>query len=186
MRVETHSQGAAPRQFMGALAAVALSWLCLLGSVSANGAERDLSTRLAVVPDETQRPAAPGERSEFAAWLPRALSGDPEAAYRLGRVYARGQGREEDLIQAAHWFRKAAEAGHAPAQLGLATLYGKGLGVPLDYVRSYVWFAVAAENRDYGMARDQALELRDMMAAFLTPEQYTEAERLAAEWRAER
>ncbi len=166
-------------RIVGALAAVALSWLCLLGGASAG--ERDSSVRLAVAPDQMERPDTPAGRDAFAAWLPRALAGDPEAAYRLARVYADGAGPAADLGEAALWFRKAAEAGYAPAQLGLAKLYGKGQGVPLDYVQSYVWFSRAAENREYGMARDQALELRDMMAAFLTPEQRAEAERLAAE-----
>jgi len=161
------------------LAAAALSWLCLLGS--ANSGEPGFSTQQAVVPDPMERAVASGERDAFAAWLPRALAGDPEAAYRLARVYADGAGPAADLGEAALWFRKAADAGYAPAQLGLATLYGKGQGVPLDYVQSYVWFSRAAENREYGMARDQALELRDMMAAFLTPEQRAEAKRLAAE-----
>jgi TPR repeat protein len=169
-----------------AMAVLTLSGLYFMGSTGATGAELDLSTYLAAVPAETERPNLSNSRDEFAAWLPRALAGDREAAYRLAQVYARDADRWEDLTQAAHWFRKAAEAGHAPAQLGLATLYGKGLGVSQDYVRSYAWFAVAAETRDYGLARDQALELRDMMAAFLTPEQRAEAERLAAEWEPQR
>ena len=167
-----------------AIALAAVSWLCLLGSAGAG--ERDFSTRLAAAAAGMEQREMQDDRDVFAAWLRRALAGNPEAAYRLARVYARGTGPGEDLGEAAHWFRKAAEAGHAPAQLGLARLYGKGQGVPLDYVQSYVWFSAAAENREYGMARDQALELRDMMAAFLTPDQRAEAERLAAEWRAER
>ena len=185
MKVQLQDRGTAARSHVTVLAAVALGWLCLVGSVVADGGAGERFIRLAAVGDDTERPDMPGGRSEFDTWVPRALAGDPEAAYRLGQVYVRGAGRKEDLIEAAHWFRKAAEAGHAPAQLGLATLYGKGKGVAQDYVQSYVWFAVAADNREYGLARDQALELRNMMAAFLTPEQRAEAERLAAEWQTE-
>ncbi len=183
MKAQFQTKGTATRAHVAALAALALGWTGLAGGASATGAERDLSTHLAAVSAEKARSDTPYGQEDFAAWLPRALAGDPVAAYRLGRIYACCEGRQEDLTEAAHWFRKAAEAGHTPAQLGLATLYGKGLGVDQDYVQSYAWFAVAAENRDSGLARDQALELRDMMAAFLSPEQRAEAERLAAEWR---
>lgn len=119
------------------------------------------------------------EPTAFRAWLPRALAGDPWAQYELGRLYAEGPGRPEDFAEAARWFRRAAEQGHARAQNDLAVLYGKGLGVPQDYLRAYLWFDRAAQGFGQGLRRDQALELRDIMGAFLTPEQRAAADRLA-------
>ncbi|HSR72044.1 MAG TPA: SEL1-like repeat protein, partial [Kiloniellales bacterium] len=68
-----------------------------------------------------------------------------------------------------------ADQGHAAAQNELAILHIKGLGVPQDYVAAYVWFALAADSYGIGARRDQALEIRDMMAAFMTPAQLEEA-----------
>ena len=164
------------RGLAAALGGVAVVWLCLASGDGGLGAKG---------PDPADAGLAPATESwseaEFEAWLPRALAGDPTAAFRLGRAYSEGPGRSEDFGEAARWFRKAAEAGHGPAQADLAMLYGKGLGVPQDYVWSYAWFAAAAENMVHGRAREQTLELRDMMAAFLSPDERARAERLAAQ-----
>ena len=71
---------------------------------------------------------------------------------------------------------------HRRAQHDLAILYNKGLGVPQDYVQAFVWFDLAAVRFETGQRHDQAAEMRDMMAAFLTPEQLSEAQRLSEEW----
>lgn len=157
---------------------VAVSWLCLGGYDGALGAAAPMTD-----PNGNSLSGAQDGAAGFKILLPRALAGDSGAAYKIGRAYSEGQRHRADFAEAAHWFRKAARAGHAPAQADLAMLYGKGLGVPRDYVKAYAWFAVAAENGDYGLSGDQAGELRDMMAAFLTPAQRREAERLAAELR---
>ena len=156
------------------LGGVAITWLCLASSDGGSVAEIAAAAGAAEV-----SPALSWSEAEFDVWLPRALAGDPRAAFMLGRSFAEGTGRWEDFGEAARWFRKAAEAGHGPAQADLARLYGKGLGVPQDYVWSYAWFAAAAENMAYGGAREQTLELRDMMAAFLSPDERARAKRLA-------
>src|SRR5687767_5820060 len=48
--------------------------------------------------------------------------------------------------EAARWFRKAAEAGDAQAQLNLATLYDAGDGVPPDAKEASTWYLKAAQN----------------------------------------
>ena len=171
---------------MATVAGVALTWLCLASGDGGLGA-KDLGARdydpgiFEAGAGQRSTPTRPQGEADFKTWLPRALSGDPHAAFRLGRAYAEGESRIEDFGEAARWFRLAAQAGHGPAQADLAMLYGKGLGVPQDYVWSYAWFAAAAENMAHGRARDQTIELRDMMAAFLSPEDRARAERLAAE-----
>ena len=120
----------------------------------------------------------------FRQWLPAALAGDAAAQYELGRVYADGAASPEDMAEAARWYRLAANQGSVRAQQDLAILYNKGLGVPQDYVQAYVWFDLAAVRFSAGQRHDQAAEMRDMMAAFLTPEQLAEAQRLSEEWQA--
>lgn len=111
----------------------------------------------------------------FRRWLPAALAGNPTAQYEIGVAFATGLSAPEDLAEAAKWYRRAADQGHAAAQNELAILHVKGLGVPQDYVAAYVWFALAADSYGIGARRDQALEIRDMMAAFMTPAQLEEA-----------
>lgn len=153
---------------------VALTWLCLASGDDGLGLGREGVVLASGTPSFSAV-----QENDLKTWLSGALAGDPHAAFKLGRAYAEGSSRSEDYAEAARWLLRAAQSGHGPAQADLAMLYGKGLGVPQDYVWSYAWFAAAAANMPFGRARDQALELRDMMAAFLTPDQRPRAERLA-------
>lgn len=121
----------------------------------------------------------------FRKWLPQALRGDSKAQFELGVAYASGRAEPEDYAEAVRWLDKAAAQGNARAQSTLGLLYIKGLGVPRDYVKAYAWFDLAARRFGHGQRRDQAIELRTMMAAFMTAEQLAEARRLAVKWRAE-
>jgi hypothetical protein len=60
-----------------------------------------------------------------------------EAAYKAGNV-----------LEAASWYRKAAEQGYAPAQASLGILYDLGQGVAQDYLQALSWYAKAAEQGD--------------------------------------
>ena len=44
-----------------------------------------------------------------------AEQGDADAQLRLGEMYVRGEDVPQDYAKAAHWFRRAAEQGHATA-----------------------------------------------------------------------
>jgi hypothetical protein len=111
------------------------------------------------------------------------LRGDPLAQFRLGRAFVTGRTEPEDFAEAARWLRKAAEQGLPRAQSDLALLYEKGLGVQQSYVEAYAWLDVAAERFGYGRRRDQALEMRDMLAAFMTPTERSRARALATDRR---
>lgn len=125
------------------------------------------------------------EKSEaFRKWLPPAIRGDAAAQYELGLAFSKGRSKPEDYVEAARWLRKSAEQGNARAQSGLAILYMKGAGVRRDYVQAYLWYELAADQYVTGMRRDQALEMRNMMAAFMTPGQIEEAKKLVADRRA--
>lgn len=108
----------------------------------------------------------------------RALDGDPEAQYSLGRSYARGEGVEWDLKEAAKLLRLAAEQNYAKGQSHLGAMYGLGYGVPQDNVQAHLWFNLAnAGGVSY------AREARDQLAEEMTPEQIKEAQALAHEWK---
>ena len=51
------------------------------------------------------------------------------AAYKAG-----------DYVEAAKWYRKAAEQGHVLAQTLLGKMYQQGVGVTQDYAESVKWF----------------------------------------------
>lgn len=57
------------------------------------------------------------ENREIAKLRPAAEQGDASAQFRLGRMYARGEGVAENLVEAATWTRQAAEQGLPKAQL---------------------------------------------------------------------
>ena len=75
---------------------------------------------------------------------PASQQGDALAEYRLGVMYATGQGVERDFTEATRWFRKAAEQGQADAQYSLGLRYLNGEGVKRDYAEAVRWFRAAA------------------------------------------
>jgi TPR repeat protein len=50
----------------------------------------------------------------------------------------------KDDVQAMSWYRKAAEQGHAMAQLSLGFCYAKGVGVAKDEITAYAYLNLAA------------------------------------------
>ena len=111
----------------------------------------------------------------FRTWLPRALRGSAHAQFQLGVTYLIGRSEPEDFAEAAHWLNMSAQQGNPRAQNGLGILYAKGLGVRRNFLEAYVWFDLAAERFEHGLRREQALELREMVRGFMSPEQLTKA-----------
>ncbi len=60
------------------------------------------------------------------------------AAYRDGRAV------ERDPAAALQWFRVAADAGYAPAQMMIGSMYAGGQGVAKDCAAARPWFEKAA------------------------------------------
>ena len=65
-------------------------------------------------------------RGDYAAalreWRPLAERGDAWAQYGLGVMYDNGEGVPRDYAEAATWFRRAADQGHADAKAALQRL----------------------------------------------------------------
>jgi TPR repeat protein len=70
--------------------------------------------------------------------------GNADAQEGLGFLYYMGDGAPKDYVQAALWFRKAAEQGDAYAQKMLGDLYSDGQGVPQDHAQAAAWYRQAA------------------------------------------
>lgn len=59
----------------------------------------------------------------YAVLSPLAASGDANAQYVLGLMYANGQGVEQNFYAAGKMYRRAGEQGHAGAQVNLGSLF---------------------------------------------------------------
>ena len=90
-------------------------------------------------------------------------------------VGAQAQTPEIDALRAR------AEQGDAEAQFNLGVMYATGEGVPQDDVQAHLWFNLAA-SRLTGEQREIAVRGRDNVADRMTPEDRSEAQRLAREW----
>jgi TPR repeat protein len=117
--------------------------------------------------------------------LERALKGDVDAQFDLGKNYEAGRiGLKKDMVQAEHWYREAANQGEPFAQASLGILYGFGKGIPADLVQALMWYELATEHTTGG-DRDTIAEMRDDLAARMTPQQVAEARKLAHDWKPE-
>jgi hypothetical protein len=67
-----------------------------------------------------------------------------EAQYELGVCLCKGKGVDQNIAEAAKWWRKAADQGHADAQFQLGCLYYQGEGVKLDRREAVNWWRKAA------------------------------------------
>jgi len=120
----------------------------------------------------------PQDFEEAVKWYRKAAErGVAAAQFTLGVRYDNGQGVPQDFHEAAKWYLKAAEQGVVNAQYNLGLKYLEGLYLPKDYVRAHMWFNLAAAG---GSA--SAVKNREFAASQMTPEQITEAQRLAREW----
>ncbi len=89
--------------------------------------------------------------AERELWRKRAMKGEPEAQYRLGKTICCGYGAFYDSVKALTWWCLAARSGHREAQFEVGKLYDNVYGleedsVPIDPVMAYVWYDMAARN----------------------------------------
>ncbi len=78
--------------------------------------------------------------------LQKAEGGESHAQSTLGYLYAKGQGVQQDYLQAAYWWKKASSKGDADAQYNLGLLYESGDGVPQDRFKAVKSWRRAAEK----------------------------------------
>lgn len=63
---------------------------------------------------------------------------------RYARSLVTGPEELRDPKEALKWYKKAADAGYVPAQVGLGDLYGAGVGVRQDHHKAQEWYQLAA------------------------------------------
>lgn len=114
-------------------------------------------------------------------WHPLALAGDGNAQCGLGLLYLMGSGVRRDNALARRLLLQAARQGIVQAQMYLSLIYLRGEGVRQDFRIAYMWSDIALAA-GYG----EAVDLRDLIAENLTPNQVRDAAKMAADWRAHR
>ena len=107
-----------------------------------------------------------------------AEQGNAAGQFKIGEMYAKGEGLPEDEVEAMKWWLKAANQGYGNAQHNLAVSYFAGEDVPQDYVKAYMWWTLAANHGD-----SDALKDRDNVAGKMTPAQIEQAKALVAAWK---
>ncbi len=103
--------------------------------------------------------------------------GHAQAQCNLAVMYANGWGVPQSDEEAFKWYSLAAEQGVAEAQISLGMMYSAGFGAAQDNVQAHKWFAIASELGDYDAAYK-----RDDVAARMSAEEISEADRLAIVW----
>ncbi len=70
---------------------------------------------------------------------------DGDAAYNVGLKYWRGDGVQEDEVEANKWYQKGAELGNSDAAFSLGYNYDLGRGVTQDKTEAIKWYKKGAE-----------------------------------------
>jgi TPR repeat protein len=87
----------------------------------------------------------------FASFLEGARAGYVPAQRQTGWHYEFGEGVAQNYVEAAQWYRRAAQQGDRVAQNNLGTLYLDGTGVPRNPAVAFQWYSRAAAQ-DYANA----------------------------------
>jgi TPR repeat protein len=61
-------------------------------------------------------------------------------------MFKDGQGVKQDFGEAVRWYRKAADQGHAIAQINLGSMFKNGQGVKQDFSEAMRWYRKAADQ----------------------------------------
>lgn len=143
--------------------------------------------------------ALQGQNCEYALklWRPLAEHGDPAAQYYLGSLYDDAfQDNFDfdyvtysctfiDYVEAAKWYRQAADQGNALAQFSLGKTHYRARGMPEDFVQAKMWLNLASFHSPAVVdTRRHAIHLKfnDILASHMTGDQIAEAQRLTGVW----
>ena len=86
--------------------------------------------------------------------------------FLLAVQYSQGRGVAQDFLQAAKWFERAGQFGHANALYNLGIMTERGLGLKADEKAAYRWYSLAAKLGDKGAAAKKT----DLAARLPTPD----------------
>ena len=86
------------------------------------------------------------DSKEFKSLQIDAESGDPIKQFKLGALYAIGEGVETNHAESFKWYKLAAKQGHAGAQGALGFYFYAAIGVEKDVFASLTWLVRAKKN----------------------------------------
>ena len=124
------------------------------------------------------------DRDMARRYMQAAQSGDDDAEFYLGALYATGVGVSASDSEAFRWFSRAAEQGHSHAMLILAGLYATGRGTAKDNVKAYTWAYVVASASKVDEFRNGARQLMGVLETKMTPDEISLARASATNWHA--
>lgn len=165
--------------------------------LAADQGDADAAHRLSIV--YSTGVGVPVDPAAATKWLELAAAfGQAESQFQLGLQYRHGQGalRQPDVVyimqihhfvtsdsssnfflQAAEWFRKSADQGHAGAQCALALCYRDGFGLDKSPAQMVYYLQLASAQGHADALYALALCYRDGVG---TPKNVAEARRLLA------
>jgi TPR repeat protein len=113
--------------------------------------------------------------------------GDPEAQYRLGKLYAEQQARGANPLHSARWFSSAAHKGHCGAQAELGNMLFYGVAdIEPQPVEGLMWLVIAQQRCALTENAGWVDQLTQRALDSAVPEQRAEAlalaERIAPEF----
>ncbi|MGA2657759.1 MAG: hypothetical protein ABSH34_09590 [Verrucomicrobiota bacterium] len=134
-------------------------------------------------------PEPTGEHHKVAVPRAKAEAGDKDCQYSLGLIYGGGAagraGRvQQDYVQSAKRYGKAAEQDHHAAQLCLGICLPQGKGAEQDVVEGLKWISLAKRGNPW--ERCAANETQGRPEALMTEQQIAEARVMALMPAAER
>jgi len=86
--------------------------------------------------------ADPGRARRFFAYA-ASYFGDSDAQFSLATMFLNGQGGDQNVRQAARWFKLAARKGHVGAQAEFGHMLFEGIGVERRPIEGLMWLSIA-------------------------------------------
>jgi hypothetical protein len=147
-----------------------------------------IGTALAGPQEDFAEADAALEKGDDAAALSKyrvlAEQGHAPAQFMLGSMYSFGRGAPKSDAEALTWIRRAADQGFPEAQFALGIIYLEGLGVAENPAQAYAWLDLAANSAPQDdEVRSDATQVRDSLAAKMTPAQIAEAQQIARDFK---
>ena len=94
-----------------------------------------------------QNPVVEDDES-FGGLMSKAESGEAVAQFKIAGIYEKGSDEvPQNLIEAAKWYRMAAEQNHRQSQYNLGMMYQSGHGVGEDANEANLWFERYNQNK---------------------------------------
>lgn len=133
----------------------------LLGAVLA-GCAGLADTRNPAIERANQEANRGNAQAAFVILRPLAEQGDVDAQYALAKIQLRDKWRDRDPVDGSKWLLKAAEQGHASAQVDLGYYYA---GEGKNYPEALKWYLKVAEQRPDDLTGRTAVENLGVMYA---------------------